>query len=140
MSKKEIKYFHPSGRDTLPNGIYYQKGNFIGECIKNSKKFTLTDSVVPGQRYLGGVVVFPNGNIDGSMIERIGNTAGHAFRGKYLAQNGKLYDEKSYTVVINGISSRDLLRIAEQLSAAFDQEAVLVKDMNKNKIYLVESK
>jgi hypothetical protein len=74
------------------------------------------------------------------MIERIGNTAGHAFRGKYLAQNGKLYDEKSYTVVINGISSRDLLRIAEQLSAAFDQEAVLVKDMNKNKIYLVESK
>lgn len=139
MSKKEIKYFHPSGRNTLPNGIYYQKGNFIGECRENSKKFVLKEGVVPGQRYRGGVMVFCSDIVDGSLIERFGYTVGHAFRGKYLGQNGKLYDEKSFTIEITGVSSRDLLRIAEQLSAAFGREAVLVKDLNKDKIYLAEA-
>ena len=66
-------------------------------------------------------------------------SVGHAFRGKYQSDDGKLYDENSVTFEINGISSESLLKLAELVAKSFGQETVLVKDLNKNKIYLADN-
>lgn len=50
-----------------------------------------------------------------------------------------MYNDKSLSVEINGISSRYLLSFAELLAKEFMQETVLVKDLNLNKIYLADS-
>lgn len=66
-------------------------------------------------------------------------TVGSSFKGSYLGQNGKIYNENSVSIEINGLSSESLLTLAEILCKAFNQECVLVKDLNKNKIYLADS-
>ena len=66
-------------------------------------------------------------------------SVGHAFRGKYQTDDGRLYDENSVTFEINGISSESLLKLAELVAKSFGQETVLVKDLNKNKIYLADN-
>ena len=72
--------------------------------------------------------------------ERIGAySVGNFFKGKYVGDNGEMYNDKSLSVEINGISSRNLLSFAELLAKEFMQETVLVKDLNMNKIYLADS-
>lgn len=72
--------------------------------------------------------------------ERIGAySVGNFFKGKYVGDNGEMYNDKSLSVEINGISSRNLLSFAELLAKEFMQETVLVKDLNLNKIYLADS-
>lgn len=66
-------------------------------------------------------------------------TVGSSFKGSYLGQNGKIYNENSISIEINGLSSESLLALAEILYKSFNQECVLVKDLNKNKIYLADS-
>lgn len=63
---------------------------------------------------------------------------GNFFSGRYIGDNGKVFDEKSLSIEINGISSKGLIYVAEEIAINFNQEAVLVKDFNKNKIYLVD--
>ena len=57
----------------------------------------------------------------------------------YKGRVKKMYDEKSIAVEINGLSSKSLLTIAEMIAKEFRQETVLVKDLNKNKIYTADS-
>ena len=72
--------------------------------------------------------------------ERIGAySVGNFFKGKYVGDNGEMYNDKSLSVEINGISSKNLLKFAELLASDFMQETVLVKDLNMNKIYLADS-
>lgn len=66
-------------------------------------------------------------------------SVGHAFRGKYQTDDGRLYDENSVTFEINGISSESLLKLAELVAKSFAQEIVLVKELNNNKIYLADT-
>lgn len=66
-------------------------------------------------------------------------SVGNFFKGKYVGDNGEMYNDKSLSVEINGISSRYLLSFAELLAKEFMQETVLVKDLNLNKIYLADS-
>ena len=66
-------------------------------------------------------------------------SVGNFFKGKYVGDNGEMYDEKSIAVEINGLSSKSLLTIAEMIAKEFRQETVLVKDLNKNKIYTADS-
>lgn len=49
-----------------------------------------------------------------------------------------MYNEKSISVEINGLSSKSLIKVGELLAKQFRQETVLVKDLNNNKIYLVD--
>ena len=71
--------------------------------------------------------------------ERIGAySVGNFFKGKYVGDNGEMYNEKSLSVEINGISSMHLLSFAELLAQEFMQETVLVKDLNMNKIYMAD--
>jgi len=198
---KEIKYFSPTEQKTIPNGSYYQRGGFIGECVKNSKSFitdnyeylidvngNLTEAIHHKQYglidYRGGIIVF---STDVNSVEisknRIINWAkqklmtlknrffskkrlsniisdynldknkelggkkfqsyigafsiGKFFSGRYFDDNGDVYDENSQTIEVNGISSEGLIFLAEEICKEFQQETVLVKDLNLNKIFLV---
>lgn len=64
---------------------------------------------------------------------------GNFFHGRYIGDNGKVFDEKSLSIEINGISSDGLIYLGEEIAKEFNQETVLVKDLNKNKIFLVDS-
>ena len=179
---REIKHFHPEGK-SMPNGVAFQRGGYIKECMENTQAFALDEGVHDKQYglkdYRGGVIVFSTdvnvlndergiekyktkfGNLWKTIknrvlkyrkLEQIRNlfnqnpsepfyacSVGHAFRGKYQGDDGKLYDENSVTFEINGISSESLLKLAEIVAKFFGQETVLVKDLNKNKIYLADN-
>lgn len=62
---------------------------------------------------------------------------GNFFSGRYIGDNGKMFDESSLSIEINGISSNGLIYLAEEIASEFQQETVLVKDLNINKIFLV---
>jgi len=64
---------------------------------------------------------------------------GNIFNGNYLDEAGNVYSEKSTTLEIAGVDTKILFDIAEEIAVEFKQESVLVKDYNKNKIYLVNS-
>ena len=51
-----------------------------------------------------------------------------------------MFDDKSLSIEINGLSSKGLLRLAEYICQDFLQETVLMKDLNTNKIYLANGK
>ena len=77
--------------------------------------------------------------LDGEGTEHIvAYGVGKSFTGKYVGDNGEMYDGKSLSVEVNGLSGRSLLRFAEMLANAFVQETVLVKDLNTGKIYLAD--
>lgn len=179
---REIKQFHPEGK-SMPNGVSFQRGGYIKECMDNSQAFVLNEAV-HGKQYglkdhRGGIIVFStdinvlNGEkelenykkkfsnlcetvksraLKYKKCEQIRNlfsksqgeqfyvySVGHAFRGKYQTDDGKLYDENSVTFEINGISSGSLLKLAELVAKSFAKETVLVKDLNNNKIYLADA-
>ena len=63
---------------------------------------------------------------------------GNFFKGKYVGDNGEMYDEQSIAVDVNGISSKYLLDFVELLAYELMQETVLAKDLNTNKIYTAD--
>ena len=63
----------------------------------------------------------------------------HAFHGKYVGYNGEKYNEHSTTIEINGLSCRGLLILSEMIARALYQESVLIKDLNKMKLYYAAS-
>ena len=65
-------------------------------------------------------------------------SVGRSFTGKFVGDKEEVYDEKSLSVEVNGLSGRSLLRFAEMLANAFLQETVLVNDLNTGKIYLAD--
>lgn len=159
----EVKYFHPSGRD-LPNGSHYQKGGFFAECKRNKDSFVLTEGAHEEQsaKYRGGIIMLADtintieSSFDKDIIHNvvdnfINNDAitnreyigaysiGNFFKGKYVGKNGDVYDDKSVCVEVDGLSSKSLLKLAETIADNFRQETLLVKDLNKNKIYLRQS-
>jgi len=78
-------------------------------------------------------------NDDNTVDEYIGAfSIGSFFSGRYIGDNGKIFDEKSLSIEINGISTKALFYFAEEIAKEFDQETVLVKDLNANKIFLVD--
>ena len=58
---KEIKYFSPDGNE-MPNGIAFQRGNFLKECKDNLNVFVLDEDIHGNQYgvvdYRGCVIVF----------------------------------------------------------------------------------
>lgn len=68
-----------------------------------------------------------------------GYSVGNAFRGSYVGDKGERYNEKSFTIEIDGLSTKGILRLAEMIAKEFQQESVLVKDLNENKIYYADT-
>jgi hypothetical protein len=67
-----------------------------------------------------------------------GITIGNFVKGRYKAGNEQIYDEKSLSIEIIGIDSETLNNVADDIRKEFNQEAVLVKNYNTNKIYLLK--
>lgn len=67
-----------------------------------------------------------------------GVTIGGFVKGRYKAEDGSLYDERSLSVEIIGISTDVLDKVAEDIAKEFSQETVLVKNYEENRIYLVK--
>jgi hypothetical protein len=67
-----------------------------------------------------------------------GITIGNFVKGRYKADDGSMYDEKSMSIEIIGVSTETLNSIAEDLAKEFKQETVLVKNYETNLIYLVK--
>lgn len=70
--------------------------------------------------------------------EVYGVSIGNFIKGRYKANDGTLYDEKSLSVEIIGITPDTLNKVAKDLANEFKQESVLVKNYETNKIYLVK--
>ncbi|MFW6233528.1 MAG: hypothetical protein ACOC3Z_02610 [Nanoarchaeota archaeon] len=85
--------------------------------------------------------IFKNKKID-KVINKFddiyGITIGNFVKGKYKADNGKIFNEYSTSIEIIGISTDILIKVAEEITKEFKQECVLVKDNQNNKIYLVD--
>lgn len=88
--------------------------------------------------------VITNFNQDDKMLDKVGVedyigafSIGNFFSGRYIGDNKKVFDEKSLSIEINGMSSKGLIYLAEEFAMEFEQEIVLVKDLNKNKYFLV---
>ena len=62
---------------------------------------------------------------------------GNFFHGRFVGDNGEVYDARSVSVEVNGLGSRSLLRFADFIAKRFRQESLLVKDLNTEKIFLV---
>jgi hypothetical protein len=67
----------------------------------------------------------------------IGYTFGKNFNGMYKAKNGKIYNEKSYTITITDVKSTILKLISERICQEFKQETVMLNDFNENKVYFI---
>ena len=50
-----------------------------------------------------------------------------------------MFNDRSICLEINGLSSKSLLKLAAMIAGGFRQETVLVKDLNRNKIYLADA-
>lgn len=133
----EIKYFYPSGRTTLPNGHPIQKGGFLRECRINNNSFEPS-------LHSGYCIVFPANLleitpdgirdlfVDCSVTYIIGNH----FKGQYAAATGEIYNEKSITIGVDGLSSRELATLVEYLSKRLPHKSLLIKDFSNNKIFI----
>ena len=78
-------------------------------------------------------------SLNGEGTEHIGAySVGRSFTGKFVGDKEEVYDEKSLSVEMNGLSGRSLLRLAKMLADAFERKPMLVKDLNTGKIYLAD--
>lgn len=66
-----------------------------------------------------------------------GYTVGKNFRGAYKSKNGLTFNEKSFTIDLAGVDSDLLVLVASEICREFKQEAVMVRDFNKNKVLFV---
>jgi len=76
-------------------------------------------------------------NILGAIDIR-GFSLGNYFRGYYKSDSGKIYSEKSLALEVLYINSAELEELATEIARAFQQETVLVKDLNNNQIYFAD--
>jgi len=63
-------------------------------------------------------------------------STGHFFLGRYIGDTNKVFNEKSLSIEVNGISPKGLIYLAEQMAKEFNQETVLIKELKANKIFL----
>lgn len=111
------------------------------KIINHIKQFVLTlKNRFTRNSILDKIVKKFNGDTTKLIDEKIYNyTVGKFFKGRYLSDDNHTFDETSTSIEVNGLSSSGLLLLAEFIAKSFKQETVLVKDFNKDKIYLADS-
>lgn len=67
-----------------------------------------------------------------------GYTIGNFFKGRYIADNGKRYDENSTSINIINVDSETLIRVATELCRSFNQESVILKDDNLGEYIVID--
>lgn len=134
----EIKYFHPSGRTTLPNGHPIQKGAFIHECHINSNSFESSFC-------RGYCIVLPSNQdltydgIKACIVETDSSdtyTIGNYFNGKYIADTDEIFNDNSISISVKGISNKKLTKLVEHLLTQLPIERLLIRNSSNNKIFI----
>lgn len=69
--------------------------------------------------------------------EVFGLTIGKFVTGRYRGTTGELYDESSLSIEIIGVTTEILDKVAMDVCKEFNQESVLVKNYDDNKIYFI---
>ena len=165
-SFREVKYFHPSGSTLPNGSHYQKGGflnecrknmnDFVLDENVHGEQMA---------KYRGGLIVLAvDEDAVQTLDNRIANATkqfieslkdhfdkdnprnngecigayslGNFFKGKYVGDNGKMFDDRSVCMEINGLSDKSLLKLAEMIAERFKQKSVLVKDFNQDKIYL----
>jgi hypothetical protein len=139
----------------MPNGVGFQRGNFLKGCADNANSFVLSENGFGGNEmandHRGGVIVFPSAAstiLDNAQISQqlatfsqgfiVACAIEKAFKGMYIDGNNERYDINSTTIEVSGLPSKDLIRLAEQIAKELHQEQIFVKDLNRNKIYIAK--
>lgn len=109
--------------------------NKIMNCIKQF--MTTWKNRLRKDKMLADIINDFNNSEDNTENDYIGAySVGKFFNGKYVGDNGETFNDKSVSIEINGLSSKGLLLLGEYITKKFQQETVLIKDLNYNKIYL----
>lgn len=64
-------------------------------------------------------------------------TIGQYFIGSYTGNDGKTYNETSYSLNVIGIDRKELFKLAQEIREYLNQESVLVQDAKTQQIYFV---
>ena len=119
ISKNKLLDWFEKKLKTFKNRLFYKKK--INNIIKRFNEYIKKE--VGGKKIEDYIGAFSIGNF---------------FNGRYVGDNEKVFDKNSLSIEINGISSESLIFLAEEVAQEFIQETVLVKDLNSNKIFLVD--
>ncbi|MDD2708096.1 MAG: hypothetical protein PHV34_08810 [Verrucomicrobiae bacterium] len=67
-----------------------------------------------------------------------GYSIGNYFRGRYVSNSDKVFDERSLAIEILFIDCRQLVDLATEVCLVFQQESVLIKDNGRVEFYFVD--
>lgn len=128
----------------------YSASRYLYKAIKIDKDKIIASNIIsegiefqPAENEQGGMIIFStevNAVELAQKYELIGWTVGKFLSGRYTDRTGKVYDENSLSVEVVGINSETLINLAEDICRDFEQETVLVKDYNSQKILFVNGK
>ena len=92
------------------------------------------------------IATFKNRHNSTKIVDRIANrnnlvgwTIGHYLDGRYRAKNGQNYGENSLSLMIVGVDTDGMVKIAEDICKEFQQESVLLKDFSTGRILFVDN-
>lgn len=92
------------------------------------------------------IATFKNRHNSTKKVDRIANrnnlvgwTIGHYLDGRYRAKNGQNYGENSLSLMIVGVDTDGMIKIAEEICKEFQQESVLLKDFSTGRILFVDN-
>ena len=117
---KEIKYFHPQGKE-MPNGCHYQRGGFLNECKINRESFmpSAAHNNLKGQN--GGILVFPI-DVDSQIVNGIHDYINNL--------NGTIKDTQNYNLLHRKSLQR---KICEASRRNLRQQLFIIRDWWKVK-------
>ena len=69
------------------------------------------------------------------IVPPVACSAGKAFRGLYVGSKGELYNKDSMTIIVHGITTKELFRLTETLSKTLHSTGIIIKDLNTMKIF-----
>lgn len=128
----------------------YSASRYLYKVIKIDKDKIIASNIIsegiefqPAENEQGGMIIFSTEVNAVELIQKyelIGWTVGKFLSGRYTDRTGKVYDENSLSVEVVGINSETLINLAEDICRDFEQETVLVKDYNSQKILFVNGK
>lgn len=128
----------------------YSASRYLYKAIEIDKNKIIASNIIsegiefqPAENEQGGMIIFSAEVNAVELIQKyelIGWTVGKFLSGRYTDRTGKVYDENSLSVEVVGINSETLINLAEDICRDFEQETVLVKDYNSQKILFVNGK
>ena len=91
------------------------------------------------QGRLGGIIVFSTDIESEDLLHDIklplSYSVGKAFLGQYVGTEGELYNKYSLTIEVNGLTTKNLFKLAEKFLMSLHPTGVIIKDMNTMRLY-----